>query len=101
MNSLCDIQKVVSIHQAIFHCLINAWADTTCVDHGTTLLLCLGIEEVVALRTKMEGRLWGRNRIFTKSYQASGRSYHSTGAVSASVVSREQPEGILTVVSAE
>lgn len=50
----CDVQKVVPIHQAVVYGLVNARAYTTRVDHGASLLLCLGIQEVVALRAKMK-----------------------------------------------
>lgn len=46
---LCDVQKVVPVNQSVVYGLVNVWAYTTCVDHGASLLLCLGIEQVVAL----------------------------------------------------
>jgi hypothetical protein len=49
VDLLCDVQKVVPIHQSVIYGLVNVWAYTTCVDHGASLLLCLGIEQVVAL----------------------------------------------------
>jgi len=49
MNSLCDVQKIIPVYQAVVHSLVNVWADAARVDHGSTLLLCLGIQEVVAL----------------------------------------------------
>ena len=56
-NSLCDVQKIVPIYQTAVHGLVDVWADAAGVDHGSTLLLCFGIQEVVALRTKVERRL--------------------------------------------
>jgi hypothetical protein len=53
-NPLCDVQKVIPIDQAAVHGLVNVWTDAARVDHGSTLLLCFGIQEVVALRTKVE-----------------------------------------------
>ena len=58
MNSLCDVQKVVPINQAVVHSLVDIWADTTRVDHSSTLLLRLGVQEVVALRAEVKGCLW-------------------------------------------
>ena len=49
MNSLCDVQKIIPIHQAVVHSLVNVWADPARVDHGSALLLGLGVQEVVAL----------------------------------------------------
>ena len=49
MNSLCDVQKIIPIHEAVVHSLVDIWADTARVDHGSTLLLRLGVKEVVAL----------------------------------------------------
>lgn len=46
---LCDVQKVVPINQSVVYGLVNVWAYTTRVDHGASLLLCLWIEQVVAL----------------------------------------------------
>ena len=48
-NSLCDVQKVVPIYQTAVDGLVDVWTDAARVDHGSTLLLCFGIEEVVAL----------------------------------------------------
>jgi len=45
----CDVQEIIPVHQAIVHSLVNVWADAARVDHGSTLLFCLGIQEVVAL----------------------------------------------------
>jgi hypothetical protein len=49
MSSLCDVQKIVPIHEAVVHSLVNVWADAAGVDHRSTLLLCLGVQEVIAL----------------------------------------------------
>jgi hypothetical protein len=53
-NSLCDVQKIVPIYQTAVHGLVDVWTDAAGVDHGSTLLLGFGIQEVVALRTKVE-----------------------------------------------
>ena len=49
MDSLCDVQKVIPIDQPVIYSLVNIGADTARVDHGSTLLLGLGVKEVVAL----------------------------------------------------
>jgi hypothetical protein len=49
MNALCDIQKVIPIYQPVIYSLVDIGADTARVDHGSTLLLRLGVQEVVAL----------------------------------------------------
>jgi hypothetical protein len=49
MNLLCDVQKIVPIYQAVVHSLVDVWTDTARVDHGSTLLLRLGVQQVVAL----------------------------------------------------
>jgi hypothetical protein len=56
-NALCDVQKIVPIYQTAVHGLVDVWTDAARVDHGSTLLLGFGIEEVVALGTKVERRL--------------------------------------------
>lgn len=53
---LCDRQEIVPIHTLVFvYFVICAYA--TGVDHDTTRLVCLWIEQVVALRTKLQGSL--------------------------------------------
>ena len=53
-NPLCDVQKIIPVHQAAVYGLVDAWADTARVDHCATLLLRFGVQEVVALGAKVE-----------------------------------------------
>jgi hypothetical protein len=48
----CDVQKIVLIYQTAVHGLVDVWTDAAGVDHGSTLLLGFGIQEVVAVRKK-------------------------------------------------
>ena len=57
-NPLCDVQKIIPIHQAADHGLVDAWAYTPRVDHCARLLLRFGVQEVVALGAKVEKSLW-------------------------------------------
>jgi len=50
--ALCDVQKIVLIYQTAVHGLVDVWTDAAGVDHGSTLLLGFGIQEVVAVRKK-------------------------------------------------
>jgi hypothetical protein len=59
-NPLCDVQKIVPIYQTAVHGLVDVWTDAARVDHGSTLLLRFGIQEVVALGTKVERCLQGK-----------------------------------------
>ena len=53
-DPLCDVQKIVPIHQTAVDGLVDVWTDAARVDHGTTLLFRLGIQEVVALGTEVK-----------------------------------------------
>jgi hypothetical protein len=43
LNPLCDVQKIIPVHQAAVHGLVDAWANTARVDQCATLLLRFGV----------------------------------------------------------
>jgi hypothetical protein len=55
-SSLCDGQQIISVHTSILANLVVC-AYPACIDHDATLLVGFWVQQVVAFRAEVEGRL--------------------------------------------